>query len=1636
MSTLFFPPNPNEGDTFTGENGVVYTYVNGNYPNGIWQGANGNLLNVTTDVIPSSNISQSLGNATNQWQDLWVSGNTIYIGSVPLTIDNGTLQVDGANVVTGNGGGGNTGDITFTNANISTIITEPIQIQPLHSVLAGTNGPNLYLQAGDYAYTNSQVLAEGGALHLQGGNASIFQYGAGTAVGNVGGAGGPVVITSTSLNSFNGTRILNNWVFDNTGTLTLPNPVQGYANATIKAAGTSIAIGYNVGSVGQQGGAVAIGYQAGNSNQNVDAIAIGVDAGSRSQGVRAVAIGTAAGVETQGESAVAIGLYAGSQYQGANAVAIGVDAGTYNQNASAVAIGREAGVGTQGNNAVALGYYAGRIGQGGNAIAIGALAGLSAQGNNTIILNATGVAVNGVYSQTDSFYVAPVRNDTGNTTNALYYNTATFEISYGPAGGSSAAAGNAGDIQINVAGNIGADSTLRYVDNGGEMTLYADYLNAPGIFTSDIYAGDGTPSNITLTTSYGNATWTFDTTGNLSIPGALNHYVVDNLANLAINSWTPIQLTTGDGVNTGYQNWTFDNAGLLTLPGGGTITSALGVPQEGLWLGYNGHRLLLNSDGQFWTGGIELGGNALPGYVGSYGNITLNANIGTGPLEKQWVFGADGNLTAPGNINFTNNAAIQLNPVTGVTIYGNSVDQATALNLNNVGDAALYANANVTINSNSQGSNPQWIFGSDGTTTFPGNLAGNGASPAPSINGFDSIKAINFSASGNVTASNFITGGAGGNITGANVISANSFVTPNTTINGGISTTGSVVALNIIQSGIGNINGYNGYFANNLTAQGTVQATSFVAPDGNGTFIGNVETGIDALYAGLPGFTVLGSNVVTQFAANVNSYAQVNLQNLNTGDSASGDYIITADIGNNSAYYLDLGLASSTHNDPYFFGDVSTANDGYLTVVGPDSAGPSTSAGPGNLILGSSNGLIKMFVGIAAQANVVQQVTSTGIEIFGNVSATGNIIAGNITTTGSTGNITGANVISAVTLSASGSANLYAVNMSQSIAWPDASQIYVDSGIIVQGNIGALITSPGTTQITAGSNNWLFDNTGNLSIPGGGAVWNIGTGTAGLTANILDPQTVNLGLDYSSKTATLAGNSGVTIATNLGITQWNFYGNATMLAPGDITTSGDVTGASFNTAGAGGDLVMSNGNITGANVVTATTFTGNIYPQSGATLYVDGNRTDTYTANGTINFPYKTVQSALNAAAANTTINVAPGIYSENLVMPDLNGICIAGSSEMNTTISNATTGHTFSWIPAGSVGNTISKFCLQNIELVNTDATGTYHTLHIDATNVVYPDTFIAEEFDINTVDFEGNQTQANTTVYLNNVGAQNVYHSQILGGALTVINPGQFRSTSMVIGNSGDPHDFNVTYDGNLPRNGLGRNDITIAAGTAVFGNVTLNGHPIYQEDVDSVVVGNLNGANLSTFYASGRDYSPTILAYGQHGVVGGVGGSITLTFPDPNTSGTSFNFVDFSNGHILGKVSLTKANLLPLSARGYAVVQGQAQFDTTAANGISANGYVALDIRGANFNQSVLQATGAATIDRSVVTLTSRTATTLGNVINIAPPLAAGATYTTAVTPNSNSTVWVTSKNTGNLTVTASANTTVDITVTRNT
>jgi hypothetical protein len=56
------------------------------------------LTSVAGNILPAANVTYSLGDATHQWKDLWVSNNTIYIGNTPIRVDGSTLLVNGAPV--------------------------------------------------------------------------------------------------------------------------------------------------------------------------------------------------------------------------------------------------------------------------------------------------------------------------------------------------------------------------------------------------------------------------------------------------------------------------------------------------------------------------------------------------------------------------------------------------------------------------------------------------------------------------------------------------------------------------------------------------------------------------------------------------------------------------------------------------------------------------------------------------------------------------------------------------------------------------------------------------------------------------------------------------------------------------------------------------------------------------------------------------------------------------------------------------------------------------------------------------------------------------------------------------------------------------------------------------------------------------------------------------------------------------------------------------------------------------------------------------------------------------------------------------------------------------------------------------
>jgi hypothetical protein len=157
------------------------------------------------------------------------------------------------------------------------------------------------------------------------------------------------------------------------------------------------------------------------------------------------------------------------------------------------------------------------------------------------------------------------------------------------------------------------------------------------------------------------------------------------------------------------------------------------------------------------------------------------------------------------------------------------------------------------------------------------------------------------------------------NITGANVTgevsSANVVTNPSQTAITQVGTLTSLTTGSLNTTGQFTANGnaqFNGdaYFAGNVTIPGNINQIS----GNSGQFFGNVVTGFNALYAGLPaGYTLL-SQEITQFSASFNGYTQTSLQNLNGGDEATGDFVITADNGTDFINHIDMGMAGSGYD--------------------------------------------------------------------------------------------------------------------------------------------------------------------------------------------------------------------------------------------------------------------------------------------------------------------------------------------------------------------------------------------------------------------------------------------------------------------------------------------------------------------------------------------------------------------------------------------------------------------------------------------------------------------------------------------------------------------------------------------------
>jgi hypothetical protein len=114
-------------------------------------------------------------------------------------------------------------------------------------------------------------------------------------------------------------------------------------------------------------------------------------------------------------------------------------------------------------------------------------------------------------------------------------------------------------------------------------------------------------------------------------------------------------------------------------------------------------------------------------------------------------------------------------------------------------------------------------------------------------------------------------------------------------------------------------------------------------------------------------------NVVAQFISNTANYSQIWVQNIS--EEGSGDFVVTADNGDDSNNYINMGIQGSAmgRNDTFNLAN----NDGYLYVQG--KSGTTN----GNLWIGTgeANTDVVVFLGGTVQANESVRFNKNGLKL-------------------------------------------------------------------------------------------------------------------------------------------------------------------------------------------------------------------------------------------------------------------------------------------------------------------------------------------------------------------------------------------------------------------------------------------------------------------------------------------------------------------------------------------------------------------------------------------------------------------------------------------------------------------------------
>jgi hypothetical protein len=793
------------------------------------------------NIVPSGNAVYSLGNATNQWNDLYVSNATIFMNNVPISLSAGNVLTVGGNAVLQNNSNSSistTGNVTSGNLLTGGVVSATGNI------------------TGNYFIGNGSQLSGLSTSSISNGNSNVA----------IATANGNVTITA------NGTYT---WSFEDTGTMNFPASPNGQIyggldnDFIITTANANAATYYFTFS---QFGDLTVPI-----NLNVSGNVYVSDIVGPGNGNVTVTANTESWLfETDGRLFLP-------------------NSGVINASGNSVDIGSENAISLEANAAVNI--YTDTNGAG-HQWQFGDAGQLTLPASSEILEVANpggfpGFALalvpdpNNAIDADQQLLIYPTGGVDANhlhLTSGNLYNTELFlgnDNLY-------VKLANTGNVVVNSNDDTGNSAQWTF-GTSGNLTLPMGGVvyetNIPdGALSGSAIAlkptgGTNADQQLLIYPTVNDANHLHLTTGNLYntelFLGDDNLYVkLANTGNVVINS--------NDDVGNSAQ-WNFSTNGTLTLPAGSSRITSYG--QITIETDNNASGMYLNADGV----------NLL--YANT--NVTLRANS-TG-TNKDWNFGSDGNLTTPsgmiinGNVNTlgTQTALLQAAndlPLSFIasgangTITSYWAEDFANLMTSNI--AAIYTplqnTQTVRIVTGTNGGNIAiYDFDPDGMFTAAA-VCATGNVYAGNVSASGNVTGSNLSVTGNVTGGNILTAGlisATGNITGGNIlttgiVSATGNVSGNFFIGNGSQLTG-------LPATYGNANVATflaAYGSNTITTTGNITAGNII---GNISITGNV-TGTSSnvtLVAGAYSWTFDNTGVAT-FPGNVSVTGNVIIPNL------------------------------------------------------------------------------------------------------------------------------------------------------------------------------------------------------------------------------------------------------------------------------------------------------------------------------------------------------------------------------------------------------------------------------------------------------------------------------------------------------------------------------------------------------------------------------------------------------------------------------------------------------------------------------------------------------------------------------------------------------------------------------------